>query len=125
VLRGSMGAKNRTAALERSQPKPGGPPLLVVAPGPYAGERFDCPAPDTLFLAAPISYKGRVVQFTGRILRTCDGKNTAEVHDYHDELTGVLSAAVAKMRARLQPPRLPDPRRLPSTAKHQHARPGH
>jgi superfamily II DNA or RNA helicase len=66
-----------------------------------------------------------VVQFTGRILRTCDGKNTAEVHDYHDELTGVLSAAVAKMRARLQPPRLPDPRRLPSTAKHQHARPGH
>jgi hypothetical protein len=89
-------AKNRTAALERSQPKPGGPPLLVVAPGPYEGERFDCPAPDTLFLTAPISYKGRLVQFTGRILRSCDGKNTAEGHDHHDEPTGVLSAALTK-----------------------------
>jgi len=44
ILRGGMGAKARAAALARLQPKPDGPPLLVVATGPYIGEGFDCPA---------------------------------------------------------------------------------
>src|SRR5215831_9886446 len=64
-----MGAKARKAALARLHPQPGGPPLLVVATGPYIGESFDCPALDTLFLAAPVGYKGSIVQWAGRILR--------------------------------------------------------
>ena len=53
VLRGGMGAKARTAALARLQPQPGQTSLLAVATGSYIGEGFDCPALDTLFLAAP------------------------------------------------------------------------
>ena len=67
-----------------------------VATGPYAGEGFDCPALDTLFLAAPVAQKGRLVQYAGRIPRPYDGKASAEVHDYHDELTGVLASSLAK-----------------------------
>jgi superfamily II DNA or RNA helicase len=107
-----MGARSRAAALSRLQPRPEGTPLLVAATGPYAGEGFDCPALDTLFLAAPISYKGRLVQYAGRILRPYDGKTTAEVHDYHDEQTGVLAAALAKRAPGYTSLSFPDPRRL-------------
>jgi hypothetical protein len=65
ILRGGMGAKARAAALARLHPQPGAPPLLVVATGPYIGEGFDCPALDTLFLAAPVGYKGSIVQWAG------------------------------------------------------------
>jgi len=55
ILRGGMGAKERAAALARLPPLPGGPPLLAVATGPYAGEGFDCPALDTLCKMAPFA----------------------------------------------------------------------
>jgi superfamily II DNA or RNA helicase len=112
VLRGGMGAKARAAALARLEPQPGGPPLLVVATGPYAGEGFDCPALDTLFLAAPIAFKGRLVQYAGRILRPFPGKITAEVHDYHDAGTGVLASSLAKRAPGYTSLGFPDPRRV-------------
>jgi superfamily II DNA or RNA helicase len=90
-----MGAKDRTAALARLRPL-SGPPLPVAATGPYAGEGFDCPALDTLFLAAPVAQKGRLVQYAGRILRPYPSKSTAEIHDYYDELTGVLASSLAR-----------------------------
>jgi hypothetical protein len=97
------------------QPQPGGPPLLAVATGPYAGEGFDCPALDSLFLASPVAQKGRLVQYAGRILRPYDGKATAEVHDYHDELTGVLASSLAKRAPGYTSLGFPDPRKLPYT----------
>jgi superfamily II DNA or RNA helicase len=115
ILRGGIGAKDRSAALARLQPQPGGRPLLAVATGPYAGEGFDCPVLDTLFLAAPIAQKGRLVQYVGRILRPYDGKTTAEVHDYHDELTGVLASSLAKRAPGYTSLGFPDPRKLPYT----------
>ena len=115
ILRGGMGAKDRTAALARLRPLPAGPPLLVVATGPYAGEGFDCPPLDTLFLAAPIAQKGRLVQYAGRILRPYPGKSTAEVHDYYDELTGVLASSLAKRAPGYTSLGFPDPRKHPHT----------
>ena len=112
VLRGGMGAKARTAGFGRLASQPGGPPLLVVATGPYVGEGFDCPALDTLFLAAPIAFKGRLVQYVGRILRPYPGKMTAEVHDYHDVRTGVLASSLAKRALGYVTLGFPDPRRL-------------
>jgi superfamily II DNA or RNA helicase len=110
-----MSVKDRAAALTRLQPRPGGPPVLAVATGPYAGEGFDCPALDTLFLVAPVAQKGRLVQYAGRILRPYEGKATAEVHDYHDELTPVLASSLAKRAPGYTSLGFPDPRKLPYT----------
>jgi superfamily II DNA or RNA helicase len=116
VLHGGMGAKARKAALARLHPQPGGPPLLVVATGPYIGEGFDCPALDALFLAAPVGYKGSVVQWAGRILRAYPGKTTAEIHDYHDVRTPVLAASLARRAPGYTHLGIPDPRRAGSAS---------
>lgn len=73
-------------------------------------EGFDCPALDTLFLAAPIAFKGRLIQYAGRILRPYPGKTTAEVHDYHDAATGVLASSLAKRAPGYTSLGFPDPR---------------
>ena len=69
ILRGGMGAKARTARAPAWQPARTGPPLLVVATGPYIGEGFDCPALDTLFLAAPDRVQRPLGPLRSRILR--------------------------------------------------------
>ncbi|TFV57004.1 hypothetical protein E4P41_14980 [Geodermatophilus sp. DF01-2] len=112
VLRSGMGARVRVAASTQLDPRPEGPPLLVVATGPYVGEGFDCPALDTLFLAAPVAFRGRLVQYAGRVLRPHPGKATAEVHDYHDVATGVLASSLAKRAPGYTSLGFPDPRRL-------------
>jgi hypothetical protein len=66
----------------------------------------------TLFLAAPIAFKGRLVQYAGRILRAHPGKSTAEVHDYHDIVTGVLASSLAKRAPGYTSLGFPDPRRM-------------
>ena len=110
VLKGGMGAKQRAAATERLVPTDDGPPLLVVATGHFVGEGFDCPALDTLFLAGPISFKGRLVQYAGRVLRAHPGKQTAEVHDYHDVEVPVLAASLTKRAPGYSSLGFPDPR---------------
>jgi len=93
VLKGGMGKKARAAILDAlaAPPGPDGDGLLLVATGSYLGEGFDCPRLDTLFLAFPLAFKGRVVQYVGRILRPIQGKHTVEVHDYVDIAVPVLA----------------------------------
>jgi superfamily II DNA or RNA helicase len=67
-------------------------PLLVVATGQYLWEGFDCPQFDTLFLAFPVSYQGRLVQYTGRLMRAREGKTSVRVYDYADLRIPVLRA---------------------------------
>ena len=110
VLRGGMGARKRADTLNHLRPH--GEPLLVVATGQYVGEGFDCPALDTVFLAAPIAFKGSLVQYVGRILRPYPGKEVVEVHDYHDADTGVLASSLTKRAPGYISLGFPDPRRL-------------
>jgi len=111
ILKGGMGAKQRAAANERLIPSDSDSPLLVVATGHFVGEGFDCPALDALFLAGPVSFKGRLVQYAGRILRAYPGKQTAEVHDYHDIEVPVLAAALTKRAPGYVSLGFPDPRK--------------
>lgn len=112
VLQGRMGVKARSSAIARLQRPTDSSPLLAVATGSFVGEGFDCPALDALFLVGPVSFKGRLVQYAGRILRAHPGKATAEVHDYHDADVPVLARALAKRAPGYVSLGFPDPRRL-------------
>ena len=87
-------------------------PLLIVGTSSFIGEGFDCPALDTVFLAAPITFKNRLVQYVGRITRPHAAKTTATVHDYHDELTPVLASSLRKRAPGYTKLGFPDPRTL-------------
>ena len=71
----------------------------------------------------PSPARARLLQYAGRILRPYDGKATAEVHDYHDELTGVLASSLAKRAPGYTSLGFPDPRKLPYTPSAAMARP--
>jgi superfamily II DNA or RNA helicase len=96
ILRGGLSAKARREAMARLTGDNPDQPLLAIATGSYLGEGFDCPALDTLFLAFPIVFKGRVVQYVGRTLRPSPGKTNVEVHDYVDVDVPVLARAHSK-----------------------------
>lgn len=111
VLRGGMKARERlriTQQLAAHQPEH--PPLLIVGTGSFIGEGFDCPALDTLFLASPVTFKNRLVQYVGRITRPHPDKTDATVHDYHDELTPVLASSLRKRAPGYTKLGFPDPR---------------
>lgn len=114
VFTGAMKAKERQAAVDLLLNSDDSEPLLVLGTGSYIGEGFDCPKLDTLFLAAPISFRGRLVQYAGRIIRPYPGKTVATVHDYHDESTPVLAASLNKRAPGYVSLGFPDPRKLPS-----------
>ena len=99
VLEGGLGKRARTALLDQIERTPPDQPLVVVATGQYLGEGFDCPQLDTLFLAFPVSFKGRLVQYTGRLMRAHEHKTDVRVYDYADVRVPVLRAMHARRLA--------------------------
>jgi superfamily II DNA or RNA helicase len=90
VLRGGLGKRARQAVADTVAARDPDDGIILVATGSYLGEGFDWPELDTLFLAFPLAFKGRVVQYVGRLLRTHEGKHHVELHDYVDSRIPVL-----------------------------------
>ena len=84
TLTGSGTTKDKREALLRLQTISPSEPLVIVATGKYVGEGFDYPRLDTLFLALPISWKGLVAQYAGRLHRENEGKKDVRIYDYID-----------------------------------------
>ena len=84
TLTGSDTTKGKREALQRLQTISPSEPLVIVATGKYVGEGFDYPRLDTLFLALPISWKGLVAQYAGRLHRENEGKKDVRIYDYID-----------------------------------------
>lgn len=84
AITGGQNAKASREALLLISGAPGDQPLTIVATGRYIGEGFDEPRLDTLFLAMPISWKGTLQQYAGRLHRLYEGKKEVIVFDYVD-----------------------------------------
>jgi superfamily II DNA or RNA helicase len=90
VLTGGVGAKQRRAAMQRLGDVSATDERVLIATGRYIGEGFDDARLDTLFLAMPISWKGTLAQYVGRLHRAYDTKREVTVYDYVDEAVPVL-----------------------------------
>ncbi|MHA3773688.1 TOTE conflict system archaeo-eukaryotic primase domain-containing protein [Verrucomicrobiota bacterium sgz303538] len=80
---GSMAQKERATVLRKlEQMGAERQPFVILATSSLLGEGFDLPVLDTLFLTMPVSFKGRIIQYAGRLHRTAEGKEDALIYDY-------------------------------------------
>jgi superfamily II DNA or RNA helicase/very-short-patch-repair endonuclease len=84
VLRAGMGKKQRQAVANRLASISRDEARAILATGKYVGEGFDDPRLDTLFLTLPVSWRGTIAQYAGRLHRLYDGKRDVRVYDYAD-----------------------------------------
>ncbi|MFN8626631.1 MAG: DEAD/DEAH box helicase family protein [Candidatus Binatia bacterium] len=96
VLQGGMGAKQRRKTAEQIAAIPSSEERLVLATGRYIGEGFDDARLDTLFLALPVSWKGTLVQYAGRLHRLHEGKQDVRIFDYVDCAVPMLARMFEK-----------------------------
>lgn len=81
---GGMGQRQRRALNERLKSIPDKEERLLIATGKYLGEGFDDARLDTLFLTLPISWKGTLAQYAGRLHRIHYSKKEVRIYDYVD-----------------------------------------
>ena len=96
VLRGGVSAKQRATMLQALKDVPDEEERLVLATGRYIGEGFDDPRLDTLFLTMPVSWRGTIVQYAGRLHRMHPGKQEVRIFDYADRRVPILARMFAK-----------------------------
>jgi superfamily II DNA or RNA helicase len=96
VLGGGMSAKEQRTAKEQLVAIPKNEKRLLLATGRYIGEGFDDARLDTLFLALPVSWKGTLIQYAGRLHRLRPDKTEVRIFDYVDREVPVLSRMFEK-----------------------------
>lgn len=90
IFRGGMGRKQRQDLYDRLAAIPDSEERLLIATGKYLGEGFDDARLDTLFLALPISWRGTLAQYAGRLHRLHYNKKEVRIYDYTDSKVPVL-----------------------------------
>ena len=95
VLYGGMGIKERRKIFDKLNSLSDASKALL-ATGAYIGEGFDDPRLDTLFIAMPIAFKGKVIQYAGRLHRKHHTKTDIRIYDYVDREVSVLAAMYKK-----------------------------
>ena len=99
VMKGGMGKKQRKLLAEQIANLPTDQSRLILATGRYLGEGFDDERLDTLFLALPISWRGTLTQYAGRLHRLNATKKEVIIYDYVDFDVPVLARMHSKRRA--------------------------
>jgi len=95
-LRGGMGRRQLKAVMEKLRTIPDHEERVIISTGKYIGEGFDDNRLDTLFLTLPISWKGTLQQYAGRLHRSHDNKTEVTIYDYVDREVPVLAAMFRK-----------------------------
>ncbi|MCL2088677.1 MAG: DEAD/DEAH box helicase family protein [Oscillospiraceae bacterium] len=83
-MTGGTGQKKSRETLQTVADIPANEPFVLIATGKYVGEGFDMPRLDTLFLTMPVSWKGIVQQYAGRLHRFAQDKKEVQIYDYVD-----------------------------------------
>ncbi len=96
VMKGGMGKKQRDALASQIKAVPEDQQRVIIATGRYIGEGFDDARLDTLFLAMPISWRGTLQQYVGRLHRLHENKHVVRVYDYVDSCVPVLNRMYEK-----------------------------
>jgi superfamily II DNA or RNA helicase len=91
VLKGGMGKKQRRETAAALAAVPENESRVILATGSYIGEGFDDARLDTMFLAMPISWKGTLQQYVGRLHRLHADKRFVQVYDYVDSYVLMLA----------------------------------
>lgn len=90
ILKGGMRTKKRREMMEQLAAVPKNEERVLLATGRYVGEGFDDARLDTLFLSMPISWRGTLVQYAGRLHRLHEGKKEVRIYDYVDQNVPML-----------------------------------
>ncbi len=83
-MTGNNSKKEHKKILEQMHQVDKNESLILIATGSLVGEGFDFPRLDTLFMATPVSFRGVVEQYAGRLNRDYAGKENVIIYDYVD-----------------------------------------
>lgn len=91
ALQGGMRKKDLAESLKVLEQTASSRGRVIVATGRFVGEGFDVPALDSLFITLPVSWRGTIAQYAGRLHRLHEGKREVRIFDYADLDTPMLS----------------------------------